>query len=43
MLSSLLFPVFKFSREHTQPEYMCDIIFAKTEGDYAEATVQKIL
>ena len=43
MLNSLLFPVFKSSREHTQPENMRDSIFAKTEGDYAEATVQSIL
>ena len=42
MLSSLLFPVFKLSRENTQPENMCDIIFEKTKsGVYAEATVLK--
>ena len=40
MLSSLLFPVFKLSRENTQLENMCDIIFENVKGIYAEATVQ---
>ena len=40
MLSSLLFPVFKLSRENTQLENMCDIIFENAKGIYAEATVQ---
>ena len=35
-----MFPVFKLSRENTQPENMCDIIFENTKGIYAEATVQ---
>ena len=39
-MSSLLFPVFKLSRENTQSENMCDIIFENTKGIYAEATVQ---
>ena len=40
-MSSLLFPVFKLSRENTQPKNMCDIIFENTKGIYAEATVQR--
>ena len=39
-MSSLLFPVFKLSREITQPENMCDVIFENTKGIYGEATVQ---
>ena len=42
-MSSLLFPVFKLSRENTQPENMCDIIFESTKGIYAEATVHWVL
>ena len=42
-MSSLLFPVFRLSREKTQPENMYDIIFEKMEGIYAEATVQRVL
>ena len=42
-MSSLLFPVFRLSRENTQPENMYDIIFEKMEGIYAEATVQRVL
>ena len=40
-MNSLLFPVFRLSRENSEPENMCDIIFEKTEGVYAEATVLK--
>ena len=44
ILSSLLFPVFKLSRENNQLENMFDIIFEKTmKGAYAEATVQRVL
>ena len=32
--------MFKLSRENTQLENMCDIIFENTKGIYAEATVQ---
>ena len=35
-----MFPVFKLSRENTQPENMCDIVFENSKGIYAEATVQ---
>ena len=42
-MSSLLFPVFRSSRENSQPENMYDIIFEKTEGVYADATVQRVL
>ena len=42
-MSSLLFLVFRLSRENSQPENMYDIIFEKTEGVYAEATVQRVL
>ena len=42
-MSSLLFTVFKLSRENTQPENICDIIFEKTKGVYAEAAVQRVL
>ena len=35
-----MLPVLKLSRENTQTENMCDIIFENTEGIYAEATVQ---
>ena len=31
-LSSLLFPVYQLSRENTQPENICDIVFEKTKG-----------
>ena len=49
ILSSLLFPVYKLSRENTQPENMCDIVFEKAKvhggtvnrtSDYAEAAVR---
>ena len=52
MLSSLLSPVFKLSRENTQPENMCDIVFEKTlcrggtvngTNAYAEAAVRSVL
>ena len=36
-MNSLLFPVFKLSRENTQPENMC---FENAKGIYAETTVQ---
>ena len=48
MVSSLLFSVYKLSRENAQPENMCDIIFEKVKGRggtvnrssvYAEAAV----
>ena len=35
-----MFPVFKLSRENTQPENKCDIISENTKGIYAEATAQ---
>ena len=31
-MSSLLFPVYKLSRENTLPENMCDIVFEKMKG-----------
>ena len=48
ILSLLLLQVYKLSRENTQPENMCDIVFEKTKGRgrtvnrtsaYAEAAV----
>ena len=48
----LLFQVYKLSRENTEPEIMCDIVFEKTKGHggtvnrtsvYAEAAVRKYL
>ena len=27
-----MFPVYKLSRENTQPENMCDIVFEKVQG-----------
>ena len=51
-MSSLLFPVYKLSRENTQPEDMCDIVFEKLQGRAgkvnrtsvsAEAAVQRVL
>ena len=39
-MSLLLFPVFKLSRENTQLENVCDIIFENTKRIYAKATVQ---
>ena len=42
ILNSLLFPVFKLSRENGQLENMCDIIFEMAKGVYAEATLQKV-
>ena len=51
-LRSPLFPIYKISRENTQPENMCDIVFQKVKGragtvnrtsDYAEAAVQGVL
>ena len=41
ILSSLFFPVFKLSRENTQLENMCGIIFEKVKGVYAEAAAQR--
>ena len=52
MLSSLLFPVYKLSRENTQPENMCDIVFEKVKSRvgtvnrskvYAEPAVRRVL
>ena len=46
MLRSLLFPVYRLSRENTQPGNTCDIVFENVKGlagtvkrtsDYAEA------
>ena len=51
-MSSLLFPFSKLSRENTQPENMCDIVFEKAEGRrgkvnrtsvYVEVVVRRIL
>ena len=39
-MNSLLFQVFKLSREKTQLENMCDIIFENMKGIFTEATVQ---
>ena len=50
MSSSFLFQFYKLSRENTQPENMCDIVFEKAQGRagkvnrtsvYGEAAVQK--
>ena len=50
-MSSLLFLVYKLSRENAQPENMCDIVFEKAEGRggtvnktsvYAEAAVRGV-
>ena len=38
-----MFPAFKLSRENTLPENVCDIIFEKTKGVYAEATARRVL
>ena len=35
-----MFPVFKLSRENSQPKNMYDIIFENTKSIYADATVQ---
>ena len=45
MLSSLLLLVYKLSRENTQPENMCDIVFEKVNRTsfYAEAAVRRVL
>ena len=52
MLSSLLFPVYKLSRENTQSENMWDIVFERAKGRdvkinrksvYGEAAVRKVL
>ena len=51
MLSSLLFPVYKLSRENTQPENICHSVFEKVQGRagkvnktsvYAEAAVRRV-
>ena len=39
--SSPLFPVFRLSRENSQPENIYDIIFEKTKGVYAEGVFFK--
>ena len=41
-MNSLLFTVFKLSRENTLPEDMCDIIFEKAKGNYTESVVQRV-
>ena len=52
ILSSLLLPVYKLSRENTQPENMCNNVFEKTKrragkvnrtSVYAEAAVRRVL
>ena len=52
ILGLLLFQVYKLSRENTQPENMCVIVFEKTKGRggtvnrtsvCAEAAVQSVL
>ena len=52
MLGLLLFQIYKLSRENTQPENMCDIVFEKTKGRggtvnrtsvYPEAAVRRVL
>ena len=52
ILSSLLLPVYKLSRENTQPENMCNNVFEKTKrraekvnrtSVYKEAAVRKVL
>ena len=51
-MKSLLFPVYKLSRENTQPENMCDILFKKAKArggtvkrmsDYGEPDDRKVL
>ena len=51
-MSSFLFPVYKLSRENTQPENVCDIVIEKAKGRggkvnrtsaYEEAAVPKVL
>ena len=51
ILSSLLVPVYKLSRENSQPENMCGIVFEKAKGCggtvkrmsvYAEAADQRV-
>ena len=51
MLSLLLFQIYKLSRENSQPENMCIIVFEKTKGRggivnrvsfHAEAAVQRL-
>ena len=52
MLSLLLFPTYKLSRENTQPENMCDIVFGKAQdragkvnrmSGFDEAAVWRVL
>ena len=47
-----MFPMYKFSREDTQPENMCDIVFEKVQvragkinltSAYAEPSVRRVL
>ena len=37
-----MFPVFNLSRENTQPENMCDIIFEKIEAVVQRCSVKKV-
>ena len=37
-----MFPVFKLSRENTQPENMCDIIFENIEAVVQRCSVKKV-
>ena len=50
ILSSPLLAVYKLSRENTQPENMCDVVFDKAKGrggtvnrkdGYAQAAIQQ--
>ena len=52
ILSSLLLPVYKLSRENTQPENMCNNVFEKAKrragkvnrtSVYAEAAARRVL
>ena len=43
MLSSLLFAVYKLSRENTHPENICDIVFEKAEGSLPKGSFKKVL
>ena len=51
-MNSLLFPVYKLSRENTQPENMCNNVFEKAKrragkvnrtSVYAETAVRRVL
>ena len=43
ILSSLLLPVYKLSRENSQPKKMCNVFEKAKRGAYAEAAVRSVL